>query len=86
MALSHSPHEQPILSFPVPFFFKLFFAALGRLCCPWAFSNCGERGTLFVAVLELLITVAFPVAEHGLLIRGLEELLPVGSVVAAPGL
>ena len=37
-------------------------------------------------MLELLIAVASPVAEHGLVTRGLEELLPVGSGVAAPGL
>ena len=87
MALSHDPHEPPIFCFPVLlFFFKLFFAVLGLHCCPRAFSNCGEQGILFVAMLELLITVASPVAGHGFLTHGLQELLPVGSVVAAPGL
>ena len=31
-----------------------------------AFSSCGERGLLFVAVLGLLIAVVSLVAEHGL--------------------
>ena len=31
----------------------LFLAALGLCCCAWAFSSCGERGLLFVAVHEL---------------------------------
>ena len=50
-------------------FFKLinlFLAALGLCCCAWAFSNCGERGLLFVAVHGLLIAVASLVVEHGL--------------------
>ena len=33
-------------------------AALGLRCCVQAFSSCGERGLLFVAVRGLLITVA----------------------------
>ena len=44
----------------------LFLAALGLRCCTQAFSGCGERGLLFVAVHGLLIAVASPVAEHGL--------------------
>ena len=54
---------------PLSFFFKLiylFLAALGLRCCTWAFSSCGERGLLFVAVHRFLITVASLVAEHGL--------------------
>ena len=52
-------------------FFKLiylflFLAALGLCCCMRAFSSCGERGLLFVAVCRLLIAVASLVAEHGL--------------------
>ena len=35
-----------------------FLAALGLLCCVWAFCSCGERGLLFV--------VASLVAEHRL--------------------
>ena len=38
-----------------------------------AFSSCGERGLLFVAVRGLLIAVASLVAEHGLQVRGLSR-------------
>ena len=34
--------------------------------CAWAFSSCGERGLLFIAVHGLLIAVASLVVEHGL--------------------
>ena len=44
----------------------LFLAALGLFCCTRAFSSCGERGPLLVAVGVLLIVVASLVAEHGL--------------------
>ena len=47
-------------------FIYLFLAALGLCCCTWAFSSCGERGLLFVAVCGLLVAVASPVAEFGL--------------------
>ena len=47
-------------------FMYLFLAALGLGCCTRAFSGCGERGLLFVAVCGLLIVVASLVAEHGL--------------------
>ena len=43
-----------------------FLAVLGLHCCTPAFSSCGERGLLFVAVHGLLIAVASLVAEHGL--------------------
>ena len=46
--------------------FILFFSALGLRCCARAFSSCGERGLLFVAVSGLLIAVASLAAEHGL--------------------
>ena len=41
-------------------------AALGLHCCVCAFSSCGRRGLLFVAVCGLLIAVASLVAEHEL--------------------
>ena len=47
-------------------FIYLFLAELGLCCCARAFSSCGERGLLFVAVHGLLIAVASHVAEHGL--------------------
>ena len=43
-----------------------FLASLGLPCCSRAFSSCGERGLLFVAVRGLLIAVASLVVEHGL--------------------
>ena len=39
-------------------FIYLFLAALGLRCCARAFSSCGERGLLFIAVCGLLIAVA----------------------------
>ena len=55
----------------LPFFFfnlfiliYLFLAVLGLCCCARAFSSCGERGLLFVAVCWLLIAVASLIAEH----------------------
>ena len=39
---------------------------VGRGCCMRAFSHSGERGLLFMAVLELLVVVASFVAECGL--------------------
>ena len=48
------------------YLFILLLALLGLLCCAQAFSSCGERGLLFVAVRGLLIAVASLVAEHEL--------------------
>ena len=48
------------------FTYLLFLAALGLCCRAWAFSSCGERGLLFLALRGLLIVVASLVAEHGL--------------------
>ena len=45
-------------------FIYLFLAALGLRCCAQAFSSCGERGLLFVAVRGLLIAVASLGVEH----------------------
>ena len=58
----------PFLKFYLFIYFIIiiFLAALGFHCCVWAFSSCGERGLLFVAVHRLLIAVASLVAEHGL--------------------
>ena len=54
------------LFFKKIYFIYLFLAVLGLHCCARAFSNCGERGLLFVAVCRLLILVASLVEEHGL--------------------
>ena len=48
------------------YLFYLFLAMLGLRCCAQAFSSCGERGLLFVAVRRLLIALSSLVAEHGL--------------------
>ena len=48
------------------FIYYLFLAVLGLRCCARAFSSCGERGLLFVAVHGLLIAVASLVMEHRL--------------------
>ena len=48
------------------YFIYLFLTVLGLRCCARAFSSCGERGLLFVAVCGLLIAVASLVVEHGL--------------------
>ena len=41
-------------------------------CCARAFSSCGERGLLFVAVHGILIAVASLVAKHRLQACGLQ--------------
>ena len=48
------------------YFIYLFLAALGLRSCVRAFSSCGERGLLFVAVHGLLIAVASLVVARGL--------------------
>ena len=63
------PFPQPRLAlhlFIYLFYLFVFLAALGLRCCVRAFSSCGKRGLLFVAVHGLLIAVASLVAEHGL--------------------
>ena len=45
---------------------NLFIGCVGSSFCAQAFSSCGERGLLFIAVHGLLIAVASLVAEHGL--------------------
>ena len=69
-----------VSSQPVPwdfFFFNtfiyLFLAVLGLLFCARAFSSCGERGPLFIAVHGPLTVVASPVAEHRLQTRRLSS-------------
>ena len=41
-------------------------AASGLRCCVRAFSSCGERGLLFIAVRGLLMAVDSLDAQHGL--------------------
>ena len=47
--------------------------ALGLHCCAQAFSSCGERGPLFIAVRGPLTIVASLVAEHRLQMRRLSS-------------
>ena len=67
-------------------YFILFLAVLGLCCCTQAFSSCGERGLLFIAVRGLLIAVASLVMKHRFQVRGLQQLWHAGSVVVACGL
>ena len=59
-------------------FFYLFLATLGLHCYTQAFSNCGVRGLLFIAMHGLFTAVASFVEEHGL--------SSLSSVVVAHGL
>ena len=54
-------------------FIYLFLAVLGVRFCARAFSSCGERGPLFIAVRGPLTVVASPVAEHRLQTRRLSS-------------
>ena len=45
-------------------FIYLFLAVLGLHFCAMAFSSCGKRGTLFIAVCGPLTIKASLVAEH----------------------
>ena len=71
--------SKPSLSFTLPFIFiflkfiYLFLAVLGLRFCARAFSSCGERGPLFIAVLGPLTIVASLVAEHRLQTRRLSS-------------
>ena len=53
--------------------FILFLAALGLRFCARAFSNCGERGPLLIAVRGPLTVAASLVAEHRLQTRRLSS-------------
>ena len=48
-------------------------AVLGLRFCARAFSSCGERGPLFIAVCGPLTVAASPVAEHRLQTRRLSN-------------
>ena len=48
-------------------------AVLGLRFCAWAFSSCGKRGPLFVAVRGPLTIEASPAAEHRLQTRRLSS-------------
>ena len=50
--------------FLIYLFIYLFLAVLGLRFCASAFSSCGERGPLFIAVRGPLTVTASLVAEH----------------------
>ena len=54
-------------------FLYLFLAVLGLRFCARAFSSCGKRGPLFIAVRGPLTIVASLVAEHRLQTRRLSS-------------
>ena len=58
------------------FFFLIYFyflTVLGLCFCARAFSSCGERGPLFIAVRRPLTVAASLVAEHRLQTRKLSS-------------
>ena len=55
------------------YLFILFLAVLGLRFCARAFSSCGERGPLFIAVRGPLTLAASLVAEHRLQTRRLSN-------------
>ena len=55
------------------YFIYLFLGVLGLRFCARAFSSCGERGPLFIAVRGPLTVVASLVAEHRLQTRRLSS-------------
>ena len=61
------------LYFFINLFIYLFLAVLGPRFCARAFSSCGERGPLFIAVRGPLTVAASPVAEHRLQKRRLSS-------------
>ena len=85
--------------FLIYFYLYLFLAVLGLRFCARAFSSCGKRGPLFIAVRGPLTIVASLVAEHRLqtrrlsscgtraeLLRGMWDLPRPGLEPASPAL
>ena len=58
------------------YFIYLFLAVLGLCFCARAFSSCGKRGPLFIAVRGPLTIAASPVVEHRLQTRRLSNCGP----------
>ena len=54
-------------------FIYLFLAVLGLRLCARAFSGCGKRGPLFIALRRPLTIAASPAAEHRLQTRRLSN-------------
>ena len=66
-------HNHAIFKNFIYLFLFLFLAVLGLHVCARAFSSCGERGPLFIAVRGPLTIVASLVAEHRLQTRRLSS-------------
>ena len=62
------------------FIYYLFLTVLGLRFCARAFSSCGKRGPLFIAMRGPLTIAASPVAEHRLQTRRLQQLWLTGPV------
>ena len=65
--------QKSFLFFIYLFIYYLFLAVLGLRFCARAFSSCGERGPLFIAVRRPLTIAASLVAEHRLQTRRLSS-------------
>ena len=61
------------LAFNFFFFFNFIFGCVGSSFCARAFSSCGKRGPLFIAVHGPLTIMASLVVEHGLQTRRLSS-------------
>ena len=61
------------INFTLYLFIYLFLAVLGLRFCARAFSSCGKRGPLFIAVRGPLTIAASLVAEHRLQTRRLSS-------------
>ena len=74
-ALWAAPKIAGNVEFPFYFliFIYLFLAVLGLRFCAMAFSSCGKRGPLFIAVRGPLTIAATPVVEHRLQTRRLSS-------------
>ena len=59
--------------FLINLFIYLFLDVLGLSFCARAFSCCGERGPLFIAVRGPLTVTASPIVEHRLQTRRLSS-------------
>ena len=66
MTFPRAPAQCSFFFFLINLFYLFVLAAMGLCCCPQAFSSCGERELVFVAVPGLLTAVASLVVEHGL--------------------
>ena len=70
--LYYTSHTKDTIPIYIYFFINLFIylylflAVLGLRFCARAFSSCGERGPLFIAVRGPLTVAASPIAEHRL--------------------